>query len=337
MKTALVFGAGGQAGSYMCDFLLAKGYRVYGVTREMKLEENLSQASKHANFILLNCTDVKNWQDVFDSMDCSANEIYNFAGRMFAPASWKEPYDYVGVNGLAVLYMLEAIVQHKLERKVKFFNAGSADMFKKGLLVQDEETDRQPDSPHGVAKLFAEGLVRSYRQKYKMFACTGIFFNMESPRRQKTFFAEKVVSELARIKICIDKGRSFEQLQLGSLNARRDWGLASEYVEAAWLMLQAEEPEDYVIGTGVSRSCRDYVHEVLRALGLFDGFDTYVNAYGVVSNVPDVMHARPNKIKRDLGWEARSKVTQVVEVLVNVELEKQKEELHGQSHIARQS
>jgi GDPmannose 4,6-dehydratase len=311
MKTALVFGAGGQAGSYMCELLLKKDYKVFGAVRQEHANKNLEQAVKHVDFELLNLTSVRSEPDVFDAvMSAKPDEVYNFAGKMFAPDSWHLPIEYTEVNGLAVLYMLEAIRRYC--PKAKFFCAGSADVFKKDAVSKTEDAVRAPSNPYGCAKLMAETLIDAYRHEYGLYACTGIFFNMESERRPESFFAQKVTRAI--VKMAWNKGRNVpvEPLKLGKLSAVRDWGLVTEYVQAAWAMLQCPYPTDFIIATGHSYTCLDFVKETFRQVGVEERLE--YDQEDLVST--DLMFAYPAKIKEKLGWKAKSDLVGVVSYLI---------------------
>ena len=202
----------------------------------------------------------------------------------------------------------------KVVPQVKYFQAGSAEVFDKAWQVQDEHTPRKASSPYALSKIVAEDTVKMYRSKYGLFACTGILFNMESPRRAKSFFAEKVIHEVVKAKLEFDRTGRRQKIKFGDLSAKRDWGLTAEYVEAMWLMLQQDQPRDFVIGTGVSRSCMSYVTEAIKAVGL-DASNVEIEA-SYSSETLDVMHAFPVLIKEELGWEAKSKFERVVRSLV---------------------
>lgn len=312
MKKALIFGGTGQMGSYLVELLSRSGYLVKSVS------------SGECNFEW--SSDVLGWKMREVLRSFGPDEVYNFAGQMHAQESWKNPLAYTQVNGAAVHVLLEAI--WATCPAAKFFNAGSADMFDKSFVTQDESTPRNPDNPHGLSKLMAYELVKLYRQRKSLFAVTGIFFNAESPRRSNTFFARKVVSEVARLKREMVLG-TFKPIQLGRLDARRDWGWAPEYVEVAWKMLQQEKPVDLVIGTGETHTCKEFVEEALKAACLSDvekRFDEYVqyekeDGY----RTGDTMSARPTLAAMTLGWEAKFKFKDVVKMLVEAEMEVKRE------------
>lgn len=308
MKKALIFGASGQAGSYLSELLVAKGYEVYGTWRHTVPRDLTTSLSRHIYLDM-------DWLEEIEKVirEIKPDEIYNLAARMFAPVSWKDPLDYLKVNTLAVGQMLNVI--RRYSRATKFFQAGSAEVFDLSKGYQTELTPINPRNPYGVSKAAAQHLVKVYRDK-GLFVCTGILFNMESPRRASTFFVNKVIKAAVAI-----KNGSKEKLVLGNINAFRDWGLTREYVEAMWLMLQAPSPVDYVIGTGNSASCHEFVKEVFNQLGL--AMEDHV-VHEPLFDEPvkgDVLWSHPTKIKTELGWEAKSKYREVITELVMAEMQ----------------
>ena len=270
-KTALIFGITGQDGSYLADFLLKKKYIVHGVKRRSSsfntaridhIYQDPHESKK--NFIL-------HYGDVTDSSSVSQiiknvkpNEIYNLAAQSHVAVSFEVPEYTANADGLGVLRILEAIKFHKLEKFTKFYQAGTSEMYGNVQQIpQTEKTDFYPLSPYGVAKLYGHWITKNYREAYKIFACNGILFNHESPRRGETFVTKKIIRGLVRIKFGLDK-----KLFLGNLDAKRDWGHAKDYVEAMWKILQQKKPEDYVIATGKQYSIRVFTNIVCKKLGL---------------------------------------------------------------------
>ncbi len=270
-KTALIFGITGQDGSYLADFLLKKKYIVHGVKRRSSsfnteridhIYQDPHETKK--NFIL-------HYGDVTDSSSVSQiikivkpNEIYNLAAQSHVAVSFEVPEYTANADGLGVLRILEAIKFHKLEKFTKFYQAGTSEMYGNVQQVpQSEKTDFYPLSPYGVAKLYGHWITKNYREAYKIFACNGILFNHESPRRGETFVTKKIIRGLVRIKYGIDK-----KLYLGNLDAKRDWGHAKDYVEAMWKILQQKVPEDYVIATGKQYSIRTFINIVCKKLNI---------------------------------------------------------------------
>ena len=270
-KIALIFGITGQDGSYLADFLLKKKYIVHGVKRRSSsfnteridhIYQDPHESKK--NFIL-------HYGDVTDSSSVSQiikavrpNEIYNLAAQSHVAVSFEVPEYTANADGLGVLRILEAIKFHKLDKFTKFYQAGTSEMYGNVQQIpQTEKTNFYPLSPYGVAKLYGHWITKNYREAYKIFACNGILFNHESPRRGETFVTKKIIRGLVRIKYGIDK-----KLYLGNLDAKRDWGHAKDYVEAMWKILQQKSPEDYVIATGKQYSIRMFVNKVCKKLNI---------------------------------------------------------------------
>lgn len=318
MNRALIFGASGQMGYYLSEFLKSKGYMLSCPKRS---ECDFEQATTW---------DFKNIIE-----DELPDEIYNLVGLNYAPDSWHLPGKYMQVNGTVVLSLLQAIKE--ITPKPKLFQAGSAEVFEKVSVIQREDSNRLPENPYGLSKMLAMELVRIYREKYGLFACTGILFNAESPRRDKFFFAEKVVSEAVRIRKELLATNKWTPMKLGRLGARRDWGWAPEYVEVAWKMLQIPYPNDFVIGTGEANDCLEFVVQALKAAGLPDveeKFDSYVvfEKEERKSIERNSMRAIPIKAKTLLDWEAKYKFKDVVRMLVEAEM--QSEGILGKSIVA---
>lgn len=306
-KRAMIFGRTGQMGSYLADFLTDHGYTVF------------SPLKNSYDFLLITVAEQLRSLLQEDRPD----EIYNMAGLNFAADSWYYPEKYMKVNGTIVLTLLEAI--KKYSPRTKFFQASSAEIFDKKLVLQSEGSPRVPENPYGLAKNFATDIVQIYREKYRLFACSGIFFNAESPNRSKFFFAEKVAHEVVRIKKALLEGKEPLKIQLGRLSARRDWGWAPEYVEVAWKMMQLYSPQDFVIGTGESHTCLEFVQEAFVAAG-FSKED--VNRYVVYEEdnnlgLIDSMRAIPTRAEKILGWKAKYKFKDVVKMLVEAEMKVQ--------------
>jgi len=268
-KIALIFGVTGQDGSYLSDFLIKKGYKVHGVKRRsssintQRIDHIYEESHiKKRKFFL-------HYGDVTDSISVSSivnkvkpDEIYNLAAQSHVAVSFEVPEYTANADGLGALRILEAIKFHKLEKKTKFYQAGTSEMFGRVMTVpQNEKTPFYPRSPYGVAKVYAHWITINYRESYKIFACNGILFNHESPVRGETFVTRKIVIGLCKI-----KQKKQKKLYLGNLDAKRDWGHAKDYVEAMWKMLQRKTPKDYVISIGKQYSVRDFVNLVLKEL-----------------------------------------------------------------------
>ena len=270
-KTALIFGITGQDGSYLAELLLQKNYIVNGVKRRSS-SINTSRVDhiyqdpheKNYNFRLF-------YGDITDSLSVSSiikktkpDEIYNLAAQSHVAVSFEVPEYTANVDALGALRILEAIKFHKLEMKTKFYQAGTSEMYGKVQSIpQNEKTQFYPLSPYGVAKLYAHWITKNYREAYKIFACNGILFNHESPRRGETFVTKKIISALCKIK----EGKQ-KKLFLGNINARRDWGHAKDYCYAMWKILQQNKPDDYVIATGIQYSVKEFINLTAKKLKL---------------------------------------------------------------------
>ena len=270
-KTALIFGITGQDGSYLAELLLKKNYIVNGVKRRSssintKRVDHIYQDPHEANYKFR-----LHYGDITDSSSVSSlikktkpDEIYNLAAQSHVAVSFEVPEYTANADALGALRILEAIKFHKLENKTKFYQAGTSEMFGKVQSTpQNEKTNFYPQSPYGVAKLYAHWITKNYREAYKIFACNGILFNHESPRRGETFVTKKIVSALCKIK----EGKQ-NKLFLGNLNARRDWGHARDYCLAMWKILQQKKPDDYVIATGVQYSIKQFVNLTAKKLDM---------------------------------------------------------------------
>ena len=269
-KIALIFGITGQDGAYLSKLLLKKKYKVYGVKRRssiintQRVDDIYKDINLKSNFILL-------YGDLTDSSSILSlikktkpNEIYNLGAQSHVQVSFEVPEYSVDVNGLGTLRILEAIKNLNLENKIKFYQAGTSEMFGRTKeKFQNEKTSFYPASPYGVSKCFAHWITVNYREAYNIFACNGILFNHESPIRGETFVTQKIVQGLMRI-----KNGSQKRLFLGNLYSKRDWGHARDYVEVMWKMLQHKKPDDYVIGTGKTMTIKDFVNKVLNKIGL---------------------------------------------------------------------
>ncbi len=270
-KVALIFGVTGQDGSYLSEFLLKKNYIVNGVIRRSSTintyrVDHIYQDPHEKNYRFR-----LHYGDITDSSSVSSiikktkpNEIYNLAAQSHVAVSFEVPEYTANADALGTLRILEAIKFHKLEKKTKFYQAGTSEMYGKVQKIpQNEKTNFYPQSPYGVAKLYAHWITKNYREAYKIFACNGILFNHESPRRGETFVTKKIISALCKIK----EGKQ-KKLFLGNLNAKRDWGHARDYCLAMWKILQQKKPDDYVIATGKQYSIKQFVNITAKKIGL---------------------------------------------------------------------
>jgi len=326
MKKALITGITGQDGSYLAEFLIEKGYEVHGIVRRSSLinTHRIDHIFDKINLHYGDLTDSLNLVSLISKI--SPNEIYNLGAQSHVKVSFELP-EYTGnVDGLGTVRILEAVRILGMEKECKIYQASTSEMF--GLvqeIPQKETTPFYPRSPYGCAKVYAYWTTKNYRESYGLYACTGILFNHESPRRGETFVTRKIVQGLSRISVGLQ-----DMLYLGNLNAKRDWGHAKDFVEAMWLMLQQEQPDDYVIATGEQYSVREFVNEASPYFGLHIEWEgDGINEVGVekftrrpVIKV-DPKYFRPaevetllgdaTKAKEILGWEPKISFKQLVE------------------------
>jgi len=316
MKTALVTGITGQDGSYMADLLLEKGYKVFGMERRSSRvsRENIEHLINEPNFQLLK-GDLSDQNSLLRCLKIAEpTEVYNFAAQSFVGESWNTPEQTSDITGLGALRLLEAIREYTSENpSIKFYQASSSEMF--GRMVENPATERTPfypRSPYGVSKLYAHWITKNYRESYDMFAVSGILFNHESERRGIEFVTRKITDGVARISLGL-----VDSISLGNLEAKRDWGYAPDYVEAAWRMLQQDTPDDYVIATGETRSIREFLDAAFAAVDITD-WTTYVKQdprYFRPAEV-DVLRGDYTKAKTELGWEPRTDFNTWVQLMV---------------------
>ncbi len=315
MRTAFITGVTGQDGSYLADFLLAKGYRVFGLARRSSAANlwRLRDAISRSAFTLID-GDLLDSASLVQALEVSQpEEIYNLAAQSYVPASWQQPVLTTEITGLGVLRLLDAMRQ--VCPKARFYQASSSEMFGKVRETpQCETTPFYPRSPYGAAKAFGHHVTVNYRESYGLFACSGILFNHESPRRGEEFVTRKITLGVARIKL----GEATE-LRLGNLEAKRDWGHARDYVRAMCLMLQQDEPEDFVIGTGETHSVREFVELAFAHAGL--DWQQYVVLDPLLCRPAevDILLANPDKARRVLGWESSLDFPGLVREMVDAE------------------
>jgi len=320
VKKALITGITGQDGSYLAELLLSKDYEVHGIIRRASVfnTERIDHLYQdpHVNGVKL----FLHYGDIADSTNLikllyrvQPDEIYHLAAQSHVRVSFDIP-EYTGdVTGIGTIRILEAIRECGL--KSKFYQASSSEMFGKVQEVpQRETTPFYPRSPYGAAKLYAYWVTVNYRESYDMFACNGILFNHESPRRGETFVTRKVTRAAARIKHGVD-----DKLYLGNLDARRDWGYAKEYVEAMWLMLQQEQADDYVIATGETHSIRDLLDEAFGYVGLDWKEHVDIDARYYRPAEVDLLIGDASKAKRKLGWEPKIRFKELVQLMMDAD------------------
>lgn len=314
MPTALVTGITGQDGSYLAEFLLSKGYEVVGVVRRTSHDsyERIGPFIDRVTILPADLLDQHSLTSVI--RDVKPDEIYNLAAQSFVPTSWSQPVLTGEFTALGVTRILEAV--RLAHPDARFYQASSSEMFGKAMETpQSETTPFYPRSPYGVAKTYGHWITVNYRESHGIFAVSGILFNHESPRRGLEFVTRKITDGVARIKMGLA-----DELRLGNLDAKRDWGFAGDYVEAMWLMLQQDKPDDYVIATGETHSVGDFLDEAFNQVGL--DWHKYVKSdpkFYRPAEV-DLLLGNPAKAKAQLGWEPRVKFKELVRMMVESDL-----------------
>ena len=333
MKKALITGITGQDGAYLANFLLGKGYLVYGGLRRNSQNElyrlEILNIHEKVNLINLDMTDQFRVTEVI--RDYSFDEVYNLAAQSFVGSSWDFSIPTTNVNGMGVLYLLEAI--KRFSPDTKFYQASTSEMFGKiREPIQTETTPFYPRSPYGVSKLFSHWMTVNYRESHDLKACCGILFNHESPLRGTEFVTKKISTQLCQI-----KSGNRDKLTLGNLDAKRDWGYAKEYVEAMWLMLQKEKFDDYVIATGKTTSVREFIHHCCAELKIdivWEGKGLSEKGIDRKKNIPiieiskdfyrpaevEVLIGSSEKAKKELGWEAKVDIESLASIMINYDI-----------------
>jgi len=318
MKKAFITGITGQDGSYLAESLLKKGYKVYGLTRRTSTQ-NFARISKiiHDPNLELISGDLLDQHSLTIAIkDIEPDEIYNLAAQSFVQTSWNQPVLTGEITALGVTRMIEAM--RIAAPNAKFYQASSSEMFGKVQETpQNENTPFYPRSPYGVAKVYGHWITINYRESYNLFAVSGILFNHESPRRGLEFVTRKIANGVARVKL----GKQ-EYIEMGNLDSKRDWGYAKDYVEAMWLMLQQDEPEDFVVATGETHSVREFLQISCKVAGLDDWEKVYKHnpAYDRPAEV-DSLIGNPKKVMTQLGWKPTVSFEELVEIMVKSELE----------------
>ncbi len=327
MKSALITGINGQDGSYLAELLLEKGYEVYGLMRRKSVVSygNVEHIKDKIHFIYADMTDVVS---LINAMEVSkADEVYNLAAQSFVATSWEQPLATAQIDALGVTNMLEAI--RRVKPEARFYQASTSEMF--GLVQevpQKETTPFYPRSPYGVAKLYGHWITKNYRESYKLFTCSGILFNHESERRGLEFVTRKITNAVARIKLGLQ-----DHLELGNMDAKRDWGHSKDYVRAMWLMLQQDKPDDYVVASNETHPVREFVEKAFKAAGIeleFKG--SGVDEIGVdkatgktlVKVNPkffrpaevELLYGNPEKAEKVLGWKREISFEELVTRMV---------------------
>jgi GDPmannose 4,6-dehydratase len=319
-KVALITGITGQDGSYLAELLLSKGYEVHGTIRRSSqfttsridhLYEDPHESGRRLYLHYGDMTDGSQTARLIRTI--RPTEIYNLAAQSHVAVSFQQP-EYTGdVDGMGALRLLETIREADLE--TRFYQAGTSEMFGDSPPPQDEQSEFRPRSPYAAAKLYAHWVTKNYREAYGLFAVNGILFNHESPRRGPTFVTKKTTRAVARIVAGLD-----DKLYLGNLDAKRDWGHAKDFVAAMWLMLQQDEPDDYVIGTGHTASVRDFVEAAFAHVGL--DWEPYVEIDPSYFRPTEVehLHANPDKARTKLGWKPEVSLAELVAEMVDSDL-----------------
>jgi len=327
IKRALITGITGQDGSYLAEFLLSKGYKVFGTVRRNSTE-NFERIEHLKQQIELVEVDLLDQMSIFSALKKTRpHEVYNLAAQSFVPTSWEQPILTGEFTALGVTRMLEGI--RTVNPKIRFYQASSSEMFGKVQTVpQNEKTPFYPRSPYGVAKVYGHFITVNYRESYNLFAVSGILFNHESPRRGKEFVTRKVADAVARIKLGVQK-----KLSMGNLAAKRDWGFAGDYVRAMWMMLQQKRPTDYVIATGMSHSVKDLLKTAFAHVGL--DWKKYVQINPQLIRPAEVEHllGDASKARRELKWRPEVSFAQMIQMMVDADIRRVKREIQNREHI----
>jgi GDPmannose 4,6-dehydratase len=321
MKTALITGITGQDGSYLTELLLSKGYTVYGVIRRSSsfntgridhIYQDPHDPKPKMRLVYGDLNDASSLNKIIRTI--APDEIYNLGAQSHVRVSFDVP-EYTGeVTALGTVRLLEAIRETGV--KTKFYQASSSEMFGNAQSPQNEETPFQPCSPYAAAKLYAHWMTVNYRQGYGLFACNGILFNHESPRRGETFVSRKITKAVARIKLGLQ-----DNLYLGNLDAKRDWGFAGDYVEAIWMMLQQPEPDDFVIATGETHSVRDFLDEAFGYAKLNWNHFVKIDPRYYRPNEVDLLLGDASKARQKLGWQPKVSFQDLVRMMVDADLQ----------------
>ena len=321
MKKAFITGITGQDGSYLAEFLLNKGYEVHGLIRRAstfntdRIDHLYTDFHDPKSRMYLYYGDLSVSGQLTDLLhDIQPDEIYHLGAQSHVRVSFDMP-EYTGdVTGLGTLRLLEAI--RKTDIKTRFYQASSSEMFGSAPPPQNENTAFEPQSPYAAAKVFAYHMVKNYRNAYNIFACNGILFNHESPRRGETFVTRKITRAATRIKLGLQ-----DKLYLGNLDAKRDWGFAGDFVEAMWLMLQQDEPNDYVIATGETHSVREFVEKVFQKIGLDYEKCVEIDPKYFRPTEVDILLGDPTRANKKLGWEPKIGFDELIDMMIEADME----------------
>jgi GDPmannose 4,6-dehydratase len=315
MKKALITGINGMDGSHLADLLLEKGYKVYGMERRCSSPFRTNTKHLEGKITFLN-GDLTDQNSLFRCIrESEPDEIYNLASQSFVGESWNTPEQTSDVTGLGVLRVLEAIREH--DKPIRFYQASTSEMFGKMENFANEDTPFYPRSPYGVAKLYGHWITTNYRESYDMFNCCGILFNHESERRGIEFVTRKITDGVAKIHLGLQ-----DKIILGNLDTKRDWGYAPDYVESMWLMLQQDEPNDYVVATGEIHSLRELLVTAFGAIGITD-WEKYVGQDERYMRPSDVFYLVGNssKAREMLGWKPKTSFEDLINIMVQNDIE----------------
>jgi GDPmannose 4,6-dehydratase len=315
-KRALITGITGQDGSHLADLLLEKGYEVFGMVRRSSTEnfERIGHLVDRVTFVQADLLDQPSLVGALE--EAQATDVYNLAAQSFVPTSWKQPVLTAEFTAVGVTRMLEAV--RAVDPSIRFYQASSSEMFGKVREVpQKETTPFYPRSPYGVAKAYGHFITVNYRESYGLFAASGILFNHEGPRRGLEFVTRKISDGVARIKLGLA-----DELRLGNLDAKRDWGYAGDYVEAMWMMLQAAEPDDYVIASGEEHSVRDFAEIAFEHAGLDMERHVVIDPEFLRPAEVDHLVGDASKAREQLGWEPRVSFRELAEMMVDADVER---------------
>ncbi|MGB9738469.1 MAG: GDP-mannose 4,6-dehydratase [Chloroflexus aggregans] len=320
-RRALITGITGQDGSYLAEFLLAKGYEVIGMVRRSSTV-NFERIKHIQDKLTLVTGDLLDEVSLIHVLrEHRPHEVYNLAAQSFVQTSWPQPVFTGETTALGVTRLLDAV--RIVDPEIRFYQASSSEMFGKVVEVpQKETTPFYPRSPYGVAKVYGHWITVNYRESYGMHATSGILFNHESPRRGLEFVTRKISHGVARIKLGLDK-----ELRLGNLEARRDWGFAGDYVEAMWLMLQQDQPEDYVIATGETHSVREFCELAFGCVGLDYRDYVVIDQRFMRPAEVDLLIGDASKARQKLGWKPRTSFPELVQMMVEADLQLVKEQI----------
>jgi len=340
MKTAIVTGVTGQDGAYLAELLLGKGYRVYGTYRRTssvnfwRMEELGVAAHPHLQLVEYDLTDLSSSIRLLERSE--ATEVYNLAAQSFVGVSFDQPLTTGEITGLGAVHLLEAI--RTVNPRVRFYQASTSEMFGKVQAVpQVEDTPFYPRSPYGVAKLYAHWMTVNYRESYDIFGASGILFNHESPLRGREFVTRKITDSMAKIRL-----GQLDVLELGNLDAKRDWGYAKEYVEGMWRMLQADKPDTYVLATNRTETVRDFVSMAAKAAGFDLAFEGQAESEVGIDRATgktlvrvnprfyrpaevELLIGNPAKAKKELGWEAHTTLEALCQMMVEADLRRNRD------------